>query len=118
MKSADQRRERCRRPPADGGKPKNALLGNIFRFNGPGPTMTVPQADGQMRFWRNTSVATLGAGQVATLAPGTVGAEVNVDEDNGFRPAGLVELSNTAMTTSTNFLLDFGCTYGCGYRRS
>jgi hypothetical protein len=101
-------------PPADGGKPENALLGNIFRFNGPGPTMTVPQADGQMRFWRNTSVATLGAGQVATLAPGTVGAEVSVDEDNGFRPAGLVELSNTAITTSTNFLLDFGSTYGAG----
>jgi hypothetical protein len=102
-------------PPADGGKAENALVGTLFRVNGPqNVTITVPQADGQMRFWRNTSVATLGAGQVATLAPGTIGAEVDDDEDNGFRPAGLFELSNTSITTSANYLLDFGTTYGAG----
>ena len=67
-----------------------------------------------MRFWRNTSVATLGAGQVATLAAGTIGAEFDVDEDNGFRPAGLVELSNTPITDSVEYLLDYGSTYGAG----
>jgi Domain of unknown function (DUF4082)/Bacterial Ig-like domain/Bacterial Ig domain/SdrD B-like domain len=102
-------------PPADGGQPENALLGNIFRMNGPqNVAMTVSQADGRMRFWRNTSLATLPAGPPATLAPGTIGAEVNDDEDNGFRPAGLFELSNTSITTSSNYLLDFGTTYGAG----
>ena len=77
-------------------------------------TITVPQADGRMRFWRNTSVATLGTGQVATLAPGTIGAEFDDDEDNGFLPAGLFELSSTSITDSSNYLLDFGTTYGAG----
>ncbi len=102
-------------PPADGGKPENALVGTIFRMNGgQNGTITVPQADGRMRFWRNTSVATLGTGQVATLAPGTIGAEFDDDEDNGFRPAGLFELSSTSITDSANYLLDFGTTYGAG----
>ena len=102
-------------PPADGGKPENALVGTLFRMNGgQNGTITVPQADGRMRFWRNTSVATLGTGQVATLAPGTIGAEFDDDEDNGFRPAGLFELSSTSITDSSNYLLDFGTTYGAG----
>ena len=102
-------------PPADGGRPENAVMGTLFRINGPvTATITVPQAAGRMRFWRNTSVATLGTGQVATLAPGTIGAEVNVDEDNGFRPAGLFELSNTPFSDQSNFLQDYGSTYGPG----
>src|SRR5262245_32272318 len=102
-------------PPADGGQPENALVGTLFRMNGgQNGTITVPQADGRMRFWRNTTVATLGAGQTATLAPGTIGAEFDDDEDNGFRPAGLIELSNTPITDSGNYLLDYGSTYGAG----
>jgi hypothetical protein len=53
-------------------------------------------------------------GQVATLAPGTIGAEFNVDEDNGFRPAGLMGLSSTSITDPNNYLLDYGSTYGAG----
>ncbi len=102
-------------PPADGGRPENALVGTLFRMNGgQNGTITVPQADGRMRFWRNTSVSTLGTGQQATLAPGTIGAEFDDDEDNGFRPAGLFELSNTPITDSSNFLLDYGSAYGAG----
>ena len=102
-------------PPADGGRPENALTGLLFRVNGPyTDAITVPQADGKMRIWRNTSVASLGAGQVATLAPGTLGAEVNVDEDNGFRPSGLFGVSNNAVSTPNNWLLDYGSTYGAG----
>jgi hypothetical protein len=102
-------------PPADGGQPENAVLGTIFRMNGgQNDTITVPQTDGQMRFWRNTEAALLGSGQVATLAPGTIGAEFDDDEDNGFRPAGLIELSNTSVTDQNNYLLDFGTTYGAG----
>jgi len=102
-------------PPADGGNPENALTGLLFRVNGPwSDTMTVPQVDGRMRLWRNTSVATLPPGQTATLAPGTLGAEVNVDEDNGFRPSGLFGMSTNALSTTTNWLLDYGTTYGAG----
>jgi WD40 repeat protein len=102
-------------PPADGGRPENALVGNMFRMNGgQNGTIAVPQADGQMRFWRNTSVASLGVGQVATLAPGTIGAEFDDDEDNGFRPAGLIQLSSATFNDSSNVLLDYGSTYGSG----
>ena len=51
-------------PPADGGRPENALTGTIFMVNGPeSPPLSiqVPAADGKMRFWRNTSVATQSA---------------------------------------------------------
>jgi Bacterial Ig domain len=89
-------------PPADGGRPENALSGTIFHVNSPrNDPMTVPQADGRMRFWRNTSIATLGPGQVVTLPTGVLGYEWDVDEDNGFRPAGLVPLSTTTITVSS-----------------
>src|SRR5260370_4333176 len=48
-----------------------------------------------MRFWRNTSIAALGPGQVATLPTGVLGYEWDEDADNGFRPAGLIRLTTT-----------------------
>lgn len=101
-------------PPADGGQPENALVGSLFRMNGGNAAITVPQADGRMRFWRGTSVAALGSGQTATLAPGSIGAEWDDDEDNGFRPAGLFGLSSTPISDSSNYLLDYGSNYGAG----
>ena len=81
-------------PPADGGRPENALTGTIFmvndwqrsRFEVPG---------------RRTANAVLaqhecrdpGARQTATLPNGTLGYEWDEDLDNGFRPAGLIRLS-------------------------
>jgi hypothetical protein len=64
-------------PPADGGLPENALTGTIFMANDVGTdfAITVPAADGKMRFWRNTSVATLTSGQTATLPTGSLGYE-------------------------------------------
>ncbi len=58
----------------------------------------MPAADGKMRFWRNTSVATLAAGQTATLPVGTLGYEWDEDLDNGFRPPGLIRLSTTTVS--------------------
>jgi WD40 repeat protein len=102
-------------PPADGNQPENALIGTIFRINGLyNDAITVPQSDGQMRLWRNTSVATLGAGQIATLAPGTLGAEIDVVEDNGVQPPGLFGVSSNPISTSSLYLLDYGSTYGAG----
>ena len=101
-------------PPADGGRPENALTGTWSRIVGDYiGTMTVPQSDGRMRFWRNTDIATLNPGQTATLAPGSLGKELDADEDNGFRPAGLFHLS-TSNANSTQILLDYGSTVGSG----
>jgi len=65
-----------------------------------------------MRFWRNTAVAALAPGQVATTPAGTLGYEWDVDDDNGFRPAGLIPLSTTTLTVPTYLLNDY--TYGNG----
>src|SRR6266404_2957257 len=88
-------------PSADGGRPENALTGTMSQVSAPQDNaITVPQADGRRRFWRNTSIATLGTGQVATLAPSTLGYESDEDVDNGFRPAGLTRLSTTTAAVS------------------
>lgn len=101
-------------PPSDGGRPENALTGTLFMINDPcNVPLTVPAADGKMRFWRNTSVATLAAGQSATMSASTLGYECDEDVDNGFRPAGLVRLSTTTWN-SVSKLLDYGSTYGPG----
>jgi hypothetical protein len=102
-------------PPADGGRPENALTGTIFMANDTGTpyAITVPDADGKMRFWRNTSIATLASGQVATLPTGTLGYEWDSELDNGFRPPGLFRMSTTAVTMS-GMLQDYGSTYASG----
>jgi hypothetical protein len=102
-------------PPADGGRPENALLGSLTVMAGEiSGDMTVPQADGRLRFWRNTSVASLPTGQTATLAPGgnLLDSEVDVDVDNGFRPPGLMHLSTTPISSSSQCLLDYGTSVG------
>src|SRR6266478_4256600 len=92
-------------PPADGGRPENSLSGTLFWVDAPRTDpIYVPQADGRMRFWRNTSIASLAPGQVATLPTGTLGYEWDVDADNGSRPAGLFPLSTTTLTVPTCIL--------------
>ncbi len=68
-------------PPADGGRPENELTGTLFTVNaGATTSIEVPAEDGKMRFWRNTSVATLGSGlESATLPLGTLGYEWDYD---------------------------------------
>ncbi len=103
-------------PPADGGRPENALTGTIFTVNdGPGGTtsIVVPEADGKMRLWRNTSIATLATGTSATLPFGTLGYEWDEDLDNGSRPAGLIRLSATTVN-GVSYLQDYGSTYASG----
>src|SRR5262249_50279930 len=98
-------------PPADGGRPQNALTGTLFTVNCCSGAITVPAADGKMRFWRNTSVAAQAPGGVATMPDGTLGYEWDSDVDTGFGPAGLFRLSDTSLATS-GVLFDYGSTYG------
>jgi hypothetical protein len=99
-----------------GGQPQNQLTGTLFRANGyRHDAITISQAYGKMRMWRNTSVANLPAGGTATFQLGTLGYEWNVDEDNGFRPPGMIDLSSTTINiTDGTYLLDNGNTYGNG----
>jgi hypothetical protein len=113
-------RDARKSPPADGGRPENSLTGTIFMVNGPDTdnpgnlSIQVPAADGKMRFWRNTSIANLAAGQTATLPAGTLGYEWDEDLDNGARPAGTFDLSTVAYNLTTDLLLDQGGIYGAG----
>ena len=46
----------------EGGRPENALTGTIFTVNCCTTDMEVDGVDGQMRFWRNTNIATQPSG--------------------------------------------------------
>src|SRR5664279_4949696 len=113
-------RDRSFSPPADGGRPENGLTGTIFMVNGPGAdndgslTIKVPAADGQMRFWRGTAIASLPSNGSYTLPQGTLGYEWDEDLDNGARPAGAFQLSTTTQSLTSDYLLDYGATYGAG----
>ena len=112
-------RDPAKSPPADGGRPENALTGQLFRVNGPGTDNTnlsikVPAAQGKLRFWRNTQIAAQAAGQTWTLPAGSLGYEWDVEEDNGSRPAGLFDLSTATYNLTVDYLQDAGGVYGAG----
>ncbi|MCP3423022.1 DUF4082 domain-containing protein [Nocardioides pinisoli] len=90
-----------------GGLPENALTGTMYQANYSDLPVTVSAEEGKYRLWRNTSLATMTAGQTRALAPHTVGYESNEDVDNGHRPAGLVRLSTTVGPTP-EYLRDYG----------
>jgi hypothetical protein len=101
-------------PPADGGRPENALTGQLFTVNdGATTAIQVPAAEGKLRFWRHTSIAGLAAGQTAVLPWGTLGYEWDEDIDNGHRPAGSFRLSSTTVSGAP-VLQDHGSTFGPG----
>ena len=97
----------------EGAQPENALTGQIFTVNCCTAAISVPEADGKLRFWRGTSIATLATGQTATLPTGTLGYEWDEDLDNGFRPAGAMRLSTTTLSVPQR-ILDYGSSYGPG----
>ena len=99
-------------PPGDGGRPENALTGQLFTVNCCAINMVVGAADGDMRFWRNTPVAALTGSQTRQVGTNTVGYEWDEDVDNGFRPAGLFRVSET--DASGEVIQDYGSTYGFG----
>ena len=99
-------------PPGDGGRPENALSGQIFTMNCCAINMVVGSADGRMRFWRNTRVATLAANATTTVGTNVIGYEWDEDLDNGFRPAGAFRVSQTA--GSGDRITDHGSSYASG----
>jgi Domain of unknown function (DUF4082)/Bacterial Ig-like domain/Bacterial Ig domain len=101
-------------PPSDGGRPENALTGQLFTVNSyRDDVLTVPAEYASMRFWRNTSVASLDPGETASFPAGVLGHEWDEDVDNGHRPAGLFHLSSTTVDVDRH-IRDHGNTYGPG----
>ncbi|GAB3970766.1 hypothetical protein GCM10029978_044720 [Actinoallomurus acanthiterrae] len=102
-------------PPADGGRPENALTGTLYMVNQVvNDSIRVPAAFSDMRLWRNTSIASLSPGQTATFPAGTLGYEFDEAPDDATAPPGLVRFSSTTVTTATQYLLDYGSQYGAG----
>jgi len=100
-------------PPADGGRPENALTGTSFTANCCATQMQVSGAFKNLRFWRNTRVAALATTATTQLGTNTLGYEWDADPDNGARPAGLVPMSSTTVG-GMDVLQDFGSTYATG----
>jgi uncharacterized protein YjdB len=102
-------------PPADGGNPENGTTGTLFMMNSTrNDSIIVPYPESTLRLWRNTAVASLKSGNSYTFPAGTLGYEWDIDADNGFRPAGLFDVSTSNETTTDQLLLDYGTTYGAG----
>jgi len=101
-------------PPADGGRPENALTGTIFTVNCyKDATIRVTGAYASQPFWRNTRVASLSSTGSTTLTAGMLNYEWDEDLNNGSRPSGLTRLSATTVT-GVSKLQDNGSTYASG----
>ncbi|MEV0595084.1 DUF4082 domain-containing protein [Nonomuraea cavernae] len=102
-------------PPSNGGRPENQLTGTLYIINAiVNDAMQVPSEFAAMRLWRNTSIANLQPGQVATFPAGTLGFEWDNTPDNGFAPPGQARFSRTTLSYTNKYLLDYGSTYGAG----
>ena len=97
-------------PPADGNRPENSLTGQLFTVNRGTAAISVPGIYAPLRFWRNTAVAALAPNQSLTLAQDTLGYEWDEDIDNGTRPAGSMQLSQTVVNVPER-VQDMGSTY-------
>jgi hypothetical protein len=83
--------------------PENALSGQIS-WDGTQGAIQVPDTYKNLRFWRNTSVATLGSGQTATLGSNTLGYEWDWQQYDASYPSGRMQLSSTNLDGHTHHL--------------
>jgi hypothetical protein len=109
-------RDPRRSPPKDGGRPENALLGQIFTVTGHrNDRLAVPAEYGGMRLWRHTPLGAMSPGLTYEFQPGTLGYEWDTVEDNGFQPPGVARLSRTTVAMTGNYVLrNHGDLYGPG----
>jgi len=95
-----------------GQEPENSLTGTMFTVDSYRlDTMTIPYDMSRLRFWRNTEVAELQPGETYSLVPNLLGYEWDSDVENGYRPAGLINMSSTTLVVDT-YLRDYGTTIG------
>src|SRR5450755_1273430 len=96
-------RDGCGFPNGNACKPENGLSGEIS-WDGTGGTIVVPDTYKKLRFWRNTSIASLASGATATLAQGTLGYEWDWEQYGTSNPPGRFTLSNTLLDGRTHKL--------------
>ena len=65
----------------------------------------VPYAFSKLAIWANTAVANLQSGGTYTMPDETLGPEWDSDIDNGFRPAGEIDMSQTCVKDVPDLLL-------------
>jgi hypothetical protein len=95
-----------------GQEPENSLTGTMFTVDSYRlDTITIPYEYSNLRFWRNTDIADLDPGETGSLVQNLLGYEWDSDVDNGFRPAGLINLSLSTVSVDT-YLRDYGTTVG------
>jgi Domain of unknown function (DUF4082)/Bacterial Ig-like domain/Bacterial Ig domain len=90
----------------DSGQPENALTGQLWMVNCCSYNETVTSPFSQLGIWKNTAAASLQSGQTYTMPDETLGYEWDEDVDNGFRPAGEIDLSKTCETDVQQVLQD------------
>ncbi|BCH27589.1 DUF4082 domain-containing protein [Mesorhizobium sp. L-8-3] len=95
-----------------GQEPENSLTGTMFTVDSYRlDTITIPYEYSNLRFWRNTDVANLQPGQTYSLVQNLLGYEWDSDVENGFRPAGLINMSLSTVSVDT-YLRDYGTRVG------
>jgi hypothetical protein len=95
-----------------GQEPENSLTGTMFTVDSYRlDTITIPYDYSNLRFWRNTDVAELESGQTYSLVQNLLGYEWDSDVENGFRPAGLINMSLSTVSVET-YLRDYGTAIG------
>jgi len=98
----------------EGANPENSLTGTIFTVNAwRHDALEIPGAYAKLRVWRHTDVALLKLTQKAVLLKGLLGHEWDEDLDNGFRPEGLIRLSETHVD-NVQAIVDHGACFDSG----
>jgi len=98
----------------EGAMPENALTGTIFTVNANRQDpIVIPAKYAKLRFWRNSDVAKLKDGEQVVTANGILGHEWDEDLDNGFRPKGLIRMSETKVN-GVPYPMDHGSVYDQG----
>ena len=97
-----------------GPKPENALTGTIGTVGGfRNDRLMLSGKYAKLRFWRNTDVAKMKDSDATYVGKGVLGHIWDEDLDNGSRPAGLVQLSET-IVDSVEYVQDLGTVYDSG----
>lgn len=87
----------------DAGKPENSLTGQISWVETQ-DAIEVPYEYKNHRFWRNTTVANLAAGQKVTTSAFGLGFEWDFEQYENTYPAGRMKLSKTTINSRTHHL--------------
>ncbi|MCO5064180.1 MAG: DUF4082 domain-containing protein [Rhizobiaceae bacterium] len=96
----------------EGQEPENSLTGTMFSVDAyRADTITIPYEMSNLRFWRNTDVSELQPGETYALVQNLLGYEWDSDVENGYRPAGLINMSLSTVEVN-QYLRDYGTQVG------